>query len=332
MTNQALADTIRAEAAKRAEREIAEANTRASIAALFDAAGFTECLPDFVHAYGPRGLYGAIGSLSFKDIAPDAAVRLLAAFPPMDCARYRDGNTSTVCPIDKAGERYTWADDSDGVLLRLDGGHGYGQRVKVEWWTTLGGTCLHIEAELCGPYLPRIVPGRTVTVAGEFIRYEGTDSVQWGPIDAPPGPFTRYARGSGNALQNFVFFNGVRDWLARVADKLDEEARETQASYERASRNMEAPRQARPDEIEAHRAAYEGASLRPGTLLQAATLATDTATAAEAIARAHWRVFCRVHGIATRYNYFDWHAFACWYLKAAGCHVDGGYTYGSAWL
>ena len=336
MTTNTLADTIRADYARKAEEAIKEAEAKERIASAFDAFGYTGTAPDFVHSYGKRGLYGAAGSISFKDTAPDEALRMLAAFPPMACGLYRDGNTSTVAPIGAAGERYTLAKESDGVTLRLDGGHGYGQRVKLDWYTERDGMRLHMIAELVGPYMPRIHPGRAVHRGNTFIRYEGTDSLAWPNLGPASADFVRYARGSGTALQNFTVYSHVREWLEAVAAKLDAENRETLASYKRAAASVERaamqPRAATAAECEALADAYKRESLRAGTLLQYATLRTDTAQAWEKVARDHWRQFAKAHGLdAGRYG-FDGYGFALWYLTRAECLTDNGYKYGTAWL
>lgn len=326
-----LADTIRAEAAARAEAEIREAEERAAIAAAFDASGFNALIPDFVHVYGSRGLYGSRGSLSFKDVAPDDALRLLDAFPPVACGYYRDGNTSTVAPIGQVGERYELRAECDGATLCISGGAGYGQSVKLDWHAQLDGIRLHMTAELVGAYLPTIRAGKVVMMAGEFIRYEGTDSLAW-PLPADGCEFLRYSRGSGQALQHFTVYGSVRAYLERVAAKLDAENRETLASYERASAGLAAPRAATTAECEGLADWYGREKLRAGTLLQSATLRTDTAQAWEKVARDHWRQFAKARGLAPGRYGFDHYGFALWYLTAAGCLTDNGYKYGSAWL
>lgn len=334
MTTNTLADTIRADFARKAEEAIKEAEAKAGIAAAFDAFGYTGKAPDFVHHYGKRGLYGAAGCIAFKDTAADEALHMLATFPPIACGLYRDGNTSTVAPIGAAGERYTLAKESDGITLRLEGGNGYGQRVKLDWYTQADGMRLHMTAELVGAYLPRIVPGHVVRHGDTFIRYEGTDSLAW-QVHAPAvADFVRYGRGSPTALQSFVVYSGVREWLEAVAAKLDAENRETLASYERAFAPLASmpPRVATEQEANAHGYAYGCGKLRAGTLLQSATLRTDTAAAWEKVARDHWRQFARAHGIEVGRYGFDHYGFTCWYLGAAGCLTDGGYKYGSAWL
>lgn len=331
-TSNTLADTIRADYAKKAEEAIKEAEAKTRIASAFDSVGYTGTAPDFVHSYGKRGLYGAAGSVSFKDTAPDEALRMLAAFPPIACGLYRDGNTSTVAPIGAAGERYTLAKESDGITLRLDGGHGYGQRVKLDWYTDANGVRLHMTAELVGSYMPRIQPGRAVHRGDTFIRYEGTDSLAWQNMGPASADFVRYGRGSPTALQQFTVYSHVREWLEAVAAKLDAEQRETLASYTRASAGLSAPRIATAAECEALADWYGRQSLRAGTLLQSATMQSDTAKAWEQVARDHWRQFARAHGIeAGRYG-FDHYGFTLWYLTRAECLTDNGYKYGSAWL
>lgn len=332
MTTQTLADTIRADYAAKAEAAIKEAEAKARIASAFDSVGYAGAVPDFVHSYGKRGLYGAAGSISFKDVAPDVALSMLAAFPPEPCGYYRDGNTSTLAPIGAAGERYTLAKESDGIALKLEGGHGYGQCVRLEWYAQADGMRLHMTAELVGPYMPRIQPGRVVTHGDTFIRYEGTDSLAWQNLAPACADFIRYGRGSPTALQHFTVYSGVRSWLETVAAKLDAENRETLASYTRAAEGLSPPRVATVAECEALADWYGREKLRAGTLLQYATLRTDTAQAWEKVARDHWRQFAKAHGLDTGRYGFDHYGFSLWYLSGAGCLTDNGYKYGSARL
>lgn len=332
-----LVEQLTRDADATATRAKREAEARLALAAWWDASGYTRATPGFIHSHGPAEKHyaRAAGTLSFDDIAPDDALAMLEAFPPVACDYMRDGNTSTVRPSDCLADRYTVAGSSDGVLMSLDGGLGYGQTVKVQWWTERDGMRVELNAKLTGSRLPRIAPGRAVTFQHSVIRFEGQDNLVW-PKDAQPDglAFIRYARGSETAYQHFLVYRGVADWLRTVAALADAEGRETRAAYEAARALVtEAPRVATAEEVEARRAVYEMEKLRAGTLLQFATLATPTAQEWMRLAEKHWPRFAEAHGLeVSKYRPgFDHYAATCWYLTEAGVITDEGRKYGAAW-
>jgi hypothetical protein len=329
---ESLREKIFAEHKARADKEIAEAESKLELAGAWDTYGTGLLAPRFLMA-GYSSKYDR-GHLSFEGAADDAAA-ILARFPPVPMGYFKDGSTSAVYPLDyPMSDRYTLHVEGDGPTLNLDGGHGYGLNVKLTWYADVGDRRVHFQFELKGAHLPRIHPGRTVTVGDTFLRYEGTDTVHWDPQTGSPADFVRYGRGSPTALQHFVFYVGVSEWLDSLVELLNNEQRETRAAYAAAlvSVGSTPPRAATAAECDALRAVYGREHLRAGTLLQYATLRTPTAEAWQGIASAHWPRFAEAQGIETRQSYFDHYAWACWYLDGAGVLKDDGYKYGSAWL
>lgn len=328
-----LADETRAKI-ERAETEAAEAHR---IAVAWDAAGYTERAPWIIHPRGPQSYDGSVGMLSFKEMRPDEVLRLLDKFPavPQRFARTPGQNDRTVRPVGSDFGSRTEQREVEGIKLSIDGGIGYGQKVIVSWYANIGGLRIELSCEMW-PTL-QIMPRasrRVIQHGNAPAYYVGPTSFHWPDGFEGPGCadwLISYAPGSHTALGHQVVYAGVRRWLEWAAALLAAEKADCRAAYDALTGGLQAPRVATDDEVAEARALYTRTKLRAGTLLQMATLQTDTAKAWEQAARRAWTAFCDAQGVQTGRYGFDGYAFAVWYLERAGILSDEGNKYGAAW-
>jgi hypothetical protein len=292
-------------------------------------------------------LHGESGSLHWRETALDDALKIMDAFRACQMGVYKDGSFTSWRPADSLtfplpeGHSFTVTEPFN---LRLSGGMEYGQKVELGMVAQMGALRVRFAIELRAPHdvLPRI-HYRTNVYQGRAVSIErGSQSVGF-PLASVPAPslVARYGAGSETALSDFMYSNGVADYIRAAVALLDARGAETLRAYQtaKAAATFPLPTRAEIDAAaESMRAAYaaKAGGLRTGTLHQTAALEMPAARADRALAEKHWARYAEDHGIVTTYRKtFDHYAWACDWLDRAGLLVDTvdgkPAKYGAAW-
>lgn len=354
-----------------ADKKIAEINAKAAntarLAAAYDASGYTGPLP-YIASGDARPAYdGTIASLHFRNVGPDELVALVTAFPPVPCAEYRHRGSRCfrpgVAPEDAEDVR-----ECDGFEVSIRCGEGY-PSLRAHWTAMVGDVHTRFWIELRRvQFLHPTTHRRAVTVAGQFLRYEGATTLHWpdqGALfnDVAPdsGLFVRTYDSGSDQSHGDVRIRG-RDMLALLRaweDECNKRGAETKAAFLAAYGPLDygnklpsiADVEAFAEKMRAEYDAKRG-GLRAGTLMQTAALAMPYAESDKAVAEKHWLHYAEHHGLeVSEYrSYFDHFAWACAYLQRIGLYevpvtdemreqATGGiaadvmtYKYGHRWL
>lgn len=357
-----LADKLKSEtAAQVSELEKKAANT-ARLAEAFDASGYAGPLPYIVSGDARVSYDGTIASLHFRDVPPDELAALLVAFPPIPRAEFKHRGSRSFRP----GEVPEDAEDvreCDGVEINICGGKGF-DTFRAAWSAMVGDVNTRFWCDLRRvSFLSPRTYRRPVTMAGNFLRYEGATELRWpdnGALfnDVAPdaGLFIRmYGSGSDQSHGDARIRGGdvlalVRAWEAECNRRGEITRAAFVADFEKAQALGLPSADDIAKQADAMREEYAAEKLRAGTLEQAAALHTPHALADKAVAEKHWPVYAEHFGIETRQSYFEHYAWACEWLKRCGLYevpvtdemraqATGGipdnvtaYRYGTRWL
>lgn len=347
-------------AAKVSELEIKAANT-SRLAAAYDAHGYAGPLPWIVRADAKPAYDGDLGTLHYRDVAPDELRALLEAFEPIPRKEFKSRGSRSFrpgeLPADAAEVR-----ECDGLEITVSGSQ-HGRQLRASWSAMVGDiqTGFYVDVRpvhFLHPYTSR----RAVTVANQFVRYEGATSLNWpdkgalyNSVAGDAALFVRMYGGSDQSHADCHIRGG--DVLALVRaweDEANKRGEATRAAFEEAFKSAQALGLPSADDIRAQadkmRDDYAKQKTRAGTLEQAATLQTPHALADKAIAEKHWKPYADRFGIENSRDYFEHYAWACAYLDRCGMlsvpvtdemreQATGGipadwtaYRYGTRWL
>jgi hypothetical protein len=345
MSTKTLAQSLRDEATAKAKRAMAEAESKIRIAEAFDASGCPH-RPWFFTGNVKPAYDGDMGSLSFKDVAPDVAAEIMDMFPPVPTVYY-EGRYKGVRPVSALKKDTKVTVPIDGFRLRLDGGIGYGPSVKLEWNAMLGDLQVGLSLDLKQLHgiLPRIA-ARYKYHGSEPYKVESSDIV-WPELKYPRPHVVKYSRGSDTAFNSFLCYGTeMRAMVQAWVDELNRRGQVTRAAYEKDKAALVAASVIYSADMEAReRATYDAEKLRAGTFEQWRALRTPGAAKDRALAEKHWSAYCADpdNGMSdspvkpSEYaGYFEHYAWACNYLRRLGLyevnHNGKAYKYGSAWL
>lgn len=344
-----LADRINAEAREAVTDAQRKAETTRVIAEAYDAQiskhGYSGPEPSHVTTYKHDG---AIGSVSFKDVAPDELLAMLRTFPPTLSVFWRDGSTVSHGNADTFKPRNDGVQQTaaDGLTLRFGGGIGYGQHSHAEWDCDLpGGVRVTMRADL------RQLHGILPSISARY-KYHGSEPVAVEscelsmPIKQDSVTVQKYGRGSQTAFNDFLLWSAqgsegtlklVQAWTAEC----ERREHDSQAAYIKDLAKL-AVGTLEPEPLQ-EKAPYAERKLRSGTERQTALLESTEARAEQTLARKHWACFRKDERFfpadsphKPRDDYFDHYSWACAYLHRHGAYTDTHdgkpYKYGSAWL
>ena len=332
-----LAATLTNNAAAQVAEINAKAANTARLAAAYDASGYTGPLPYIASGDAKPSYDGTIASLHFRNVGPDELVALLAAFPPIPRAEYKHRGSRCFRP-GAVPEDAEDVKECDGLEFSLSNGKGYGS-LRAHWSAMVGdvNTRFWLDVRRVSFLHPQS-RRRAVTVAGQFVRFEGPTTMHWpdqaalfNRVADTAGIFVRtYAPGSDQSHAD-MHIRG-RDVIA-LAKAWGEECNKSGAETKAAFLSAYAPLgygNALPSlaDVEAFaetmRAEYDAKAggLRAGTLMQTAALAMPYAESDKAIAQAHWLPYAEHHGIKVSdyQTYFDHFGWACAYLQRIGLY------------
>lgn len=358
-----LAATLSDDAAAKVAEINAKAANTARLAAAYDASGYAGPLPYIASGDARVSYDGTIASLHFRDVPPDELAALLVAFPPIPRAEFKHRGSRSFRP-GEVPEDAEEVRECDGVEIDISGGKGY-DTFRASWSAMVGDVNTRFWCDLRRvSFLSPRTYRRAVTMAGNFLRYEGATELHWpdkgalfNDVRADADLFVRmYGSGSDQSHGDARIRGGdvlalVRAWEAECTRRGEVTQAAFLAAYAPLDYGNALPSH---DEIaafaETMRAAYEAkrGGLRAGTLMQTAALESAHALADKAVAEKHWPAYAAHHEIETRQTYFEHYAWACAYLRRVGLYAvpvtdemraeaKGGingdvYTYGARWL
>lgn len=171
--------------------------------------------PSFIHTFGYRASQG----FQFKVETLAHVQEIFESIPGVPLVDLKDG-FRTIIPDDAVTEKERKAKEEGRATIRLglspfrlsiDGGKGWGDNVKVEWWTDLQGlrVAIAVEVSNSGLYLHR----KAIAYNDTFVRYEGESNLiggtpqfkdDKGKFKVTPWFEVKYSPGSDQAKHHIV--------------------------------------------------------------------------------------------------------------------------------
>lgn len=326
----------------KAEQDAAELE---AFAAAFNANPFAAELPDakYIHV-GLTRLYGAGISMTWENIVPDEALRIMDTLEPIPTVYLKDGSVS-IKPADAVTEKEAERGkviDAEGFALRVERHERTMGDTKITWYSdAIPGHRIHCTVELkAAGVLPMIDGEVKAYPGGEIISISNCRIVWPKTVNVPGYQTIKYAQASPKYWNPFLLWSQT-DEIRQTVEVLAEICLTKREDSRRA---YELDKAEGITDVEPPTPRRNGFNC--GTQAQHDCLNTIEARMDQALAKKHWLMYIADSNPETwpskpseYQTYFEHYAWACHWLFLHGLYVDpnaegypNGYKYGSAWL